>query len=223
MFCGRESQTGFKRHEIFIFNWNLPFICPASFFMCVLCLPFIISSEFIFKFILHVCNPNYIFKMQNLKKNIPKQWLHFALHSVECLYILPLRKFLAYLLHNSLSLHSSIFLFFYFLFVTTTLSKYVQSSEDFWGVHLEKRSHGNVLGDVHGDCRHVSSTGGESKADRQTKTELKSLKPIWLLTQMMELHQTYLTLTEYRICVMMKYECDDMLTRHMLWLWWELQ
>ncbi len=123
MFCGRESQTGFKRHEIFIFNWNLPFICPASFFMCVLCLPFIISSEFIFKFILHVCNPNYIFKMQNLKKNIPKQWLHFALHSVECLYILPLRKFLAYLLHNSLSLHSSIFLFFLFFVCDNHLVK----------------------------------------------------------------------------------------------------
>ncbi len=78
MFCGRESQTGFKRHEIFIFNWNLPFICPASFFMCVLCLPFIISSEFIFEFILHVCNPNYIFKMQNLKKKYPKAMIAFC-------------------------------------------------------------------------------------------------------------------------------------------------
>lgn len=44
-----------------------------------------------------------------------------------------------------LALFALFHLFFFCLFVTTTLSKYVQSSEDFWGVHLEKRSHGNVL------------------------------------------------------------------------------
>jgi len=44
-----------------------------------------------------------------------------------------------------LALFALFHLFFCCLFVTTTLSKYVQSSEDFWGVHLEKCSHGNIL------------------------------------------------------------------------------
>lgn len=156
------------------------------------------------------------------KKNIPKQWLHFALHSTERLYILPLRKCLAYPLQNSLSLRSSIFLFFvcdnHRVKICAVFRGFLGCAS--WKAFPWQRAKGM--------CMEIAGTSPVQEervkqTDRQTKTEPKSLKPIWLLTQMMELHQTYLTLTEYRICVMMKYECDDMLKRHMIWLWWELQ